>query len=50
MERKVNGIEEIRYASDYDDFYLASKEETKEQVETAKEIVIIIAEYCNNRS
>lgn len=29
LGRKVSEVEEIRHASDYDDFYLASREETE---------------------
>ena len=29
MGRKIGQAEEIRHASDYDDFYIASKEEKK---------------------
>jgi len=31
--------EQIRNASDYDDFYLASKDETRQQVENAEYLV-----------
>lgn len=40
--------EQIRNASDYDDFYIASKEETKQQVENAKSIVKKVADYINS--
>lgn len=37
--KKIARADQIRNASDYDDFYIASKEETKLQVEDAKYIV-----------
>ena len=36
MGRKIAGVEEIRHASDYDDFYIATREEAKEQIEVAE--------------
>ncbi len=44
--RKIGAAEEIRHASDYDDFYLASKEETQQQIATAQEFLTIAGEYC----
>ena len=43
--RKIAEAEEIRHASDYDDFYVASKEETEEQIETAEALIILIKKY-----
>lgn len=37
--QKIARADQIRNASDYDDFYVASKEETRQQVENAKDIV-----------
>lgn len=39
---------EIRNASDYDDFFLASKEETKEQIDNAELFCKAIEEYLNS--
>ena len=44
--RKIAEAEEIRHASDYDDFYVASREEAVEQIETAGEIIKLVEEYC----
>lgn len=44
--RKVSEIEEIRHASDYDDFYLASREETERQIAMADELIQLIESYC----
>lgn len=49
LGRKIAEAEEIRHASDYDDFYIATKEEAKEQIETAKELVGKIEEYVRER-
>lgn len=40
--------EQIRNASDYDDFYLASKEETLQQIENAEKMIIKIEKYVLN--
>lgn len=47
--RRIAQAEEIRHASDYDDFYLATKEKAEEQVLTAKELIEQIESYCTNR-
>lgn len=43
--RKLSKMEIIRHKSDYDDFYIASKEEAAEQVEVAENIIKLIEEY-----
>ena len=43
LGRKI--AEEIRHASDYDDFYIATREEAEEQIDTAVELVEKIEEY-----
>jgi len=43
--RKIAEAEEIRHASDYDDFYVASREEAVEQIEAAGEIIKLVEEY-----
>lgn len=43
--QKVACAEQIRNASDYDDFYLASKEETRQQVENAGYLVAKVEKY-----
>lgn len=44
--RKISGVEEIRHASDYDDFYIASKEETERQIAVADEFIQLVEKYC----
>lgn len=46
---RITDAEEIRHASDYDDFYLASKDETATQIETANKLVELIEEYIKTR-
>jgi uncharacterized protein (UPF0332 family) len=47
MGRRIAELEEIRHASDYDDFYIASKEEVNEAIDTATEFVSMVEDYCN---
>ena len=42
-------MEEIRHASDYDDFYIASREESERQVATADEFIQMIEKYCKEQ-
>ena len=48
--RKISEAEEIRHASDYDDFYIASREETERQIDVADEFIQLVEEYCNEQS
>lgn len=47
--RKIGEAEEIRHASDYDDFYIASREETERQVAVADEFIQLVEKYCMTR-
>lgn len=47
--QKIARCEQIRNASDYDDFYMASKEETKQQVENTQYLVEKIKTYIEKR-
>lgn len=47
MGKKIVKAEEIRHASDYDTFYVASKEITLQQVETAEQLFNLAKEYYN---
>ncbi len=40
---------EIRQASDYDDFYIATKAEATEQIETAKLVIDLVEKYLNEK-
>lgn len=45
--RKIGEAEEIRHASDYDDFYMASREETERQTAIADEFIQLVEKYIN---
>ena len=45
MGRKIGEAEEIRHASDYDDFYLASREESERLAVVAEEFIQMVEEY-----
>lgn len=47
--RRIARAEEIRHASDYDDFYIATKEKAEEQIATAKELIEQVETYCLSR-
>lgn len=49
MGRKIGQAEEIRHASDYDDFYIATREEAEEQIETGKQLLELIEEYIKRK-
>lgn len=49
MGRKIAKLEEIRHASDYDDFYIASKDEVDRVIDTATEFVDMVEKYCMER-
>ncbi len=44
--RKIGEAEEIRHASDYDDFYIASREESERQIAVAEEFIELVEAYC----
>ena len=46
MGRKIGEAEEIRHASDYDDFYIASREESERQITVADEFIQLAEKYC----
>ena len=48
MGRKIGQAEEIRHASDYDDFYIASKEEAEKQILVVEEFIEMVRQYCKN--
>lgn len=49
LGRKIVEAEEIRHASDYDDFYIATREEAEEQIETGKQLLELIEEYIKRK-
>lgn len=50
LGRKIVKAEEIRHESDYDTFYIASKEETVQQIETAEQIIKVVSDFCKNKN
>lgn len=47
--RKISEAEEIRHASDYDDFYIASRGETERQIAVADEFIQLVEKYCRTQ-
>lgn len=47
ISRKISRTQEVRHSSDYDDFYVISIEDAREQLETAREVVNMVEEYLN---
>ena len=43
--RKLGALQKVREKSDYDDFYIASKEKAIEQYATAEQVIKSIKEY-----
>ena len=43
--RKISALSLIREQSDYNDFYVASKAESQQQIEIAEEIITLVKEY-----
>ena len=48
LGHRLATLKQLREKSDYDDFYLASKEETLEQVENTKSVIAAVKEYIAN--
>ena len=47
--KQIAEAEEIRHASDYDDFYIATRSEAQEQITLAQEFIQMIEQYCSNK-
>lgn len=43
--RAIAKAEKVRHASDYDDFYIASKAEAEEQIQTADKLIELVKAY-----
>ena len=48
IARKINRAQGIRHESDYNDFFIPSCDETREQLETAREFIMMVQEYLVN--
>lgn len=47
--RRISEAAEIRHASDYDDFYIATKVEAEEQIATAEELLELVQKHCGDK-
>lgn len=47
LGRKISKLEIIRHKSDYDVFYIASKEEAEEQIQIAGQICVLVKTYIS---
>ena len=47
--RRLSILKQLRETSDYDDFYIASKEKAIEQVETAKDLLEYVTIYLKEK-
>ena len=45
--RAIAKAEKVRHASDYDDFYIASKAEAEEQIQTADRLIELVKVYVD---
>lgn len=49
LGKRIGKAEEVRHNSDYDDFYIVTKAETLQQVETAEMLLNAVEEYINTK-
>ena len=49
LGRRISVAQEIRHASDYDEFYLVTKEETQAQIESARELIKLVEIFLTNK-
>lgn len=49
MGKKISTLALIREQSDYNDFYVASKQESMQQIEIAEELIGLVNAYLNER-
>lgn len=47
--RNISKAAKIRHASDYDEFYIASKEEAERQIQTAKELADLVDKFISEK-
>ena len=45
----IDGLVEARQGSDYDDFYIISKEEVEEQLENSKKFILEVEKFLNTK-
>ena len=49
LGHKIAVAEEVRHNSDYDDFYIVSKEETELQIQAAMELIREVEMFLNKK-
>lgn len=49
LGRNISKAAKIRHSSDYDEFYVASKEEAEKQIQTAKILIELVNEFISQR-
>lgn len=49
LGRNISKAAKIRHASDYDEFYVASKEEAEKQIQTAKILIELVNEFISQK-
>lgn len=49
LGRRISLAQEIRHASDYDEFYLVTKEETEAQIKSARELIELVEIFLINK-
>lgn len=45
LGRAISKAAKVRHASDYDDFYIASREEAEKQIQTAGNLIELVRKY-----
>lgn len=48
ISRRISRAQEVRHASDYDDFYVVSVEDAEEQMKTAEDVVVMVEKYLKD--
>ena len=48
LGRRIGRAQEIRHASDYDEFYIASVEEAQEQIDAAELVLNAVEQYVSS--
>lgn len=49
LGHRIAVAQEIRQASDYDDFYIATRAQAVEQIETAKRVIELVEQYLQEK-
>lgn len=49
LGHRIAIAEEVRHNSDYDEFYIVSREETEKQIQTATELINEVEKFLNKK-